>query len=264
MRRLLITFLVLLGMAGCSRQNTSGPLADAPTGAAQGSATGTDGQRRTLAYQHSIQIDTQEAKVAPIYEAAMAACRAASDDLCTLLESHIGTGRLASASLRFRAKPGGIAKLVVALGKQADITEQSTKAEDLAGPIQDGDKKLAMLTTYRAELEELRSHAGNGVDALIKLSHELAEVQSELETAGVIQARLMQRVQTETLDVTILSERNQSFWKPISLATSDFGSNFSQGVSTAITGTAYLIPWVFLIGLAVWIARTIWRRRNPR
>jgi hypothetical protein len=74
----------------------------------------------------------------------------------------------------------------------------------------------------------------------------------------------MQRVQTETLDVTIRSERNQSFWRPISLATSDFGSNLSQGVSTAITGTAYLIPWAFLIGLAVWIVRKLWRRRKPR
>jgi len=264
MRRLLVTFLLLLGVAGCSRENASGPLADVPTASTQARATSTDGQRRTLAYQHTIQIDTQEAKVAPIYEAAMAACRTASDDLCTLLESHISTGRLASASLRFRAKPSGIAKLVTALGKQADITDQSTKAEDLAGPIQDGDKKLVMLTTYRAELEELRSHAGNGVDALIKLNHELAEVQSELETATGIQAGLLQRVQTETLDVTIRSERNQSFWRPISLATSDFGSNLSQGVSTAITGTAYLIPWVFLIGLAVWIVRKLWRRRKPR
>ena len=260
MRRLLITFLLLLTVAGCSRESASGPLANA----APAEAASTDGQHRTLAYQHAIEIDTQESKVSTIYEAAMAACRAAPDELCTLLESHISTGRLASASLRFRAKPNGIAKLIAALGKQADITDQSTKAEDLARPMQDGEKKLAMLTTYRAELEELRNHAGNSVDALIKLNHELAEVQSQLETAAGTQTYLLQRVQTETLDVTIRSERNQSFWRPISLATSDFGGNLSQGVSTAITGTAYLIPWAILIGLAVWIARAFWRRRKAR
>jgi hypothetical protein len=58
MRRLLVTFLLLLGIAGCSRENASGPLADAPTAAAQARATSTDGQRRTLAYQHSIQINS--------------------------------------------------------------------------------------------------------------------------------------------------------------------------------------------------------------
>ena len=263
MKRLLITVLLLLGLIGCSKENASAPLADTATAAAPSRGAGANSPRRTLAYSHSIQIDTQESRVAAIYESALAACRGASDDLCTLLDSHISTGRFSSASLRFRAKPSGIAKLIAALGKQADITDQSTKAEDLAGPIQDGEKKLAMLTAYRTALEDLRNRAGNGVDALIKVNHELAEVQSELETAAGKQAYLVQRVQTEILEVSIGSERNQSFWRPISLATSDFGANLSQGSSTAITGVAYLIPWAVIIGLAVWIARKVWRRRKP-
>ncbi len=264
MNRPLITFVLLLGIAGCSRENTSAPLADSATAAAPASAAGTDRQRPTLAYQHSIQIDTAEDKIAALYEAAIATCRGASEDFCTLLESHINTGRFASASLRFRAKPSGIAKLKAALGKQADITDQSTKAEDLAGPIQDGEKKLAMLTTYRAQLEDLRNRPGAGIDALIKLNRELAEVQSELEAANGKQAFLVQRVETETLDVAIHSERSQSFWRPISMAASDFGSNLSQGVSTAITGLAYLIPWALVLGLAAGVARKLWRRRKPK
>lgn len=264
MNRLPIALLLLLAIAGCSKEQGAASLPETTSAAAPARSGGPAGQRRTLAYQHSIQIDTQESKVATIHEAALAACRAAADDLCTVLESHLSTGRDASASERFRAKPSGIAKLIAALGRQADITEQTTKAEDLAGPIQDGEKKLAMLTTYRGELEELRNHAGNGVDALIKLNHELAEVQSELEAAGGKQAWLVQRVETETLDVAIRSQRNQSFWRPISLAASDFGGNLSQGVSSAITGTAYLLPWAVILGLAVWIVRKLWRRRKPR
>jgi lauroyl/myristoyl acyltransferase len=43
---------------------------------------------------------------------------------------------------------------------------------------------------------------------------------------------------------------------------SDFGTNLSQGVSIAISGIAYLIPWAFILGLAVWVGRKLWRRRK--
>jgi hypothetical protein len=264
MNRLLITLLLLVSVTGCSQKNESGPIAEATTAAEPARGAATDSPRRTLAYQHSIQVDSQEGKVAEIYEAALAACRLASADLCTVLESHISTGRFASASLRFRARPSGIQKLIAALGKQADITDQTTKAEDLAAPLQDGEKKIAMLTTYRTELEALRNRAGNDVDALIKVNHELAQVQSELEAVTGKQAYLVQRVETEILDVTVRSEHNQSFWRPISLAASDFGGSLSQGISVAITGVAYLLPWVFVIGVAVLIVRRLWRRRKSQ
>ena len=263
MNRLLITFLVLLLSAttGCSRHPMSvdkAALAQAAPAAASGAA------RRTLAYQHSIQIDTQEDRVAAIHAAALAACREAAADLCTVLESHGSTGRFASATLRLRARPAGIPKLIAALGRQADITEQSTSAEDLAAPLQDGEKKLAMLTAYRAQLEDLRHRAGTDVDALIKVNRELAQVQSELEAAAGKQAYLMQRVETEILDISIRSEHNQSFWRPISHAASDFGGNLSQGVSGAITGVAYLLPWVLIVAFVAWVVRRLWRWRRAR
>jgi len=263
MNRLLIACLLLVVIAGCSRHDESGPVKPAATSVARGGGTA-DSPRATLAYRHSIQIDTQESKVAAIHEAALAACREATADLCTVLESHLSTGQFASASLRLRAKPDGIRKVVAALSRQAAITDQSTSAEDLAGPIQDGEKQLAMLTAYRTDLEALRKRAGNDIDALIKLNHELAQVQSELEAANGRQAYLLQRVATETLDIAIHSDHSPSFWRPISAAASGFGGNLSQGIATAITALAYLLPWAFVIGLAVWIARKLWHRRKPR
>ncbi|MEO6281001.1 DUF4349 domain-containing protein [Roseateles sp.] len=263
MTRLLITCLLLVALAGCSEKSEYGMAKNVAPAAATAAGAATDSARRTLAYKHSIRIDAQEDKVAAIHEVALAACRAASAEGCTVLESRISTGRFATASLQLRMQPSGIPKLIAALGKQADITDQSTQAEDLARPISDGEKKLAMLTTYRTELEALRKRSGNDVDALIKVTHELAEVQGELEAASGSQAHLLQRVETEILEVAIRSEQNRSFWRPISLAASDFGGSLSQGVATAITGVAYLLPWTFVIGLAVWITRKLWRRRKP-
>jgi hypothetical protein len=260
MNRLLIACLLLAVITGCSRSPESGSI-NPSTPAATASA---DGARRTLAYRHAIQIDAAEDKVATIHAAALAACHDAAADLCTVLESRISTGRQASASLRLRARPSGIQKLIAAMSRQAAITDQSTQAEDLAGPIQDGEKKLALLTAYRADLEALRQRAGKDVDALIKVTHELSSVQSELESTTGKQAALTQRVETETLDIAIHAERSLSFWRPVSLALSDFGSSLSQGVATAITGVAYLLPWSLVIGLAVWIVRKLWRRRRLR
>lgn len=257
MRRLSIALMLLVAIAGCSSQGDSTTRSETPPRSAS-----TSGAGRFLAYQHFVQLDTEERNIAAIYEAAQAACREASVDLCTVLESRINTGRHASASLKFRAKPGGIRKLLSALGKQAEITDQSTIAEDLAGPIEDAAKKLGMLNDYRSKLEALRDRASSDVDALIKVNRELAQVQSELEASVGKHAHLMQRVETEILNVNIRSGRNQSFWRPVALAMSDFGTNLSQGLSTAIVGIAYLIPWALVLGLAGWGGRKIWHRRK--
>jgi hypothetical protein len=252
MRRLLMTLLLLLAATGCSRKAETTSFAEAPRG----------GASRYLAYEHSIALDTDQSKIAAIYEAGQAACRQATADLCTILEARISTGRDASASLKFRAKPSGIPKLIAALGKQAEITNQSTSAEDLAAPIEDAGKKLAMLNDYRTKLEALRDRAGTDVDALIKVNRELAQVQGELEAIAGKHAHLMQRVDTEILNVAIRADHNQSFWRPIGLAMSDFGTSFSQGISIAIAGVAYLIPWVFIFGFMAWAGRKLWRRRK--
>jgi len=258
MKRLLFSLLVLMLVAGCAKKDESLAMAIAPV-----TAPVREGKASSfLAYEHSMSVDTEERKVAEIFEVAQAACRAAADDLCTVLESSISSGRAASASLRFRAKPNGIKKIVAALSKEAEVTNQSTTAEDLEAPIADAGKKLAMLKDYRSKLETLRGRASNDVDALIKVNRELAQVQSELEALEGTHAHLVQRVETEILNISIRSVEHQAFWRPIGYAISDFGSNFSQGISIAITGIAFLIPWVIVLSIAVWGGRKLWRRRK--
>jgi len=259
MRKFLLVLILLTAVAGCSRKEESGSFAEV-----RSSEPASANAKRYLAYQHAIHVDTEEHKIAAVYEAAQAACREAASDLCTVLESRISTGRSASASLKFRAKPDGIRKLIAVLGKQAEVIDQSTTAEDLASPIEDTAKKLKMLNDYRAKLESMLGRANNDVDALIKINRELAQVQSEIEAETGTHAHLMQRVETEILDVSIGSVQNRSFWRPIALSAADFGTNLSSGVSIAITGTAYLIPWVFLLGLVAWGGRRLWRRRSTK
>lgn len=147
---------------------------------------------------------------------------------------------------------------------KAALTRQSTRVVDLSGPIADSECQLAMLEDYRSRREALRSGAGNDVKALIKVNRELAEVQSSLAAANGKRAVLAQRVETEILEVSIHGDRQRPFRAAVGRAFADFGGNLSQGMAIAMSGLAYLLPWLGMLLLAAWGARKLWRRRHAR
>ena len=259
-RLLLVVPLWLALLAGCSQRGE----APASVGAAgQGEAKVSEANR-FLAYEHSIYLQAEEDKVLSIFEAAQAACREAVEESCAILEARVSSGDAASASLRFRAKAGGIRKLIAILSAQGEVASQSTSAEDLAGPIADTAKQIAMLTDYRTSLEALRGRPSNDLDALMKLTRELADVQSQIESLTGAQAGLTQRVQTELLNVSINSHRSSSFWGTIADSAASFGDVLSSGIAATIIAFAYVLPWAVFIGGIAWIALAIrrWRKRR--
>jgi hypothetical protein len=253
----LVLAALLVVLVGCSRS----PEADAVGHAASSSRDAANGGR-ALAYEHSVDVEAAPDRVAPLHAAALAACRAATASGCTVLESRVDSEPEAAASLKFRARPEVIPTLVAVLGRKAELSRQSTRVEDLSGPIADTARQLAMLDDYRSRLEALRSRAGGDIDALIKVNRELAEVQSRYEAFDGKRAQLAQRVDTEILAVSIRSDRHRPFWAPIGRALTDFGGNLSQGISIAVSSLAYLLPWLFIVALAAWAARRLWRRRT--
>lgn len=220
--------------------------------------------QKFLAYEHSVSIDIEEEKIKHLYDIAQSTCREATEALCTVLESRINTGRTTYAALRFRAKPSGIQKIITVLGAETPLTNVATTAEDLAGPISDEAKKLAMLKDYRSRLEALRNRAAEDVDALIKVNRELAQVQSEIESAEGTQASLVQRVDTEILRVDLQSQQHRALSKPIQEAIADFARHLSEGTAFAVTGLAYLLPWGVGILMGVWGLRKCWTRWKVR
>jgi hypothetical protein len=246
----------LAALTGCSKVQQT-PMREQAAIAQHGRADAT----RHLAYEHAVDIDTAPDKVATLYANGLRACREAAA-ACTLLESRIDSEPDAAASLKFRARPDVIPTLIAAMGHQAELARQSTHVEDLSGPIADTARELAMLDDYRSRLEALRSRAGNDIDALIKVNRELADIQSRYETADGKRAVLAQRVDTEILNVSIRSDRQRPFWSPIRRSLEQFGSNLSQGISFAVSGVAYLLPWLVILLIAAWAVRRMWRRRR--
>jgi len=260
MARHAVMLLSLLVLVGCGQRSGHG----APAPAAAEAPSPAPSPNKYLAYEHTVVIDAEDDKVAPLFESAQAACRQATAESCAILDARITRSDTSYATLRFRARADGIKKLLALLSSQGKVSSLSTTAEDLAGPIADTAKQLAMLTDYRSRLEALRGRPNNDVDALIKLNRELADVQNQIESLSGEQAHLVQRVETEILNVTISSYENRSFWSPIGESTSEFGGNLSTGIATAITALAYMIPWGLVIALIVWGILKLVRRRKRK
>lgn len=255
------TLLASVLAAGCSQRST-GP-GDVAMKARTKEAAVMVGEpaERHMAYEHSVGLDVAESEIAKVSNAAQATCaEMSSTEHCELLNSSLNTGRDAHASLRFRASPAGVRKLVAGLGQLGEIVDQSTTAEDLTRALSDTARKVAMLTDYRAKLEALRQQPRLDADSLIKLTHELAQAQADLEETQGEQMRLRKRVDLEILNVEIHPLRAGSFWHPIQEAFADFGSNLSRGISSAVTGVAFLLPWSVLFGLLIWAGRAVWKR----
>jgi hypothetical protein len=134
--------------------------------------------------------------------------------------------------------------------------------QDLARAVTDNAKRLDMLRSYQQKLTDLERKGGGGVDGLIKLSKELADVQSELEAATGENAALMERINLDVLKISIFTRHQQSFGAPIQRALADFSSNLSEGIAGFVTGLAYLLPWGLLLFAVLIIGRKLWRRRK--
>src|SRR6185503_16140656 len=101
------------------------------------------------------------------------------------------------------------------------------------------------------------------LDALMRLTRELAEVQGQIEALSGSQAQLSRRVETEILNVTINSFASRSFWRPTADALSSFAGNLSEAIAVLITVVAFLLPWIAAAVSCIWITG-VWRRRRRR
>ena len=252
-RLVLVTLLTALLplLSGCAKKEESSAV---PLAAQDAAAS------RHLAYEHSLSLDVADDRIVPVFNDAQAKCREMGEG-CEILESRLESGRSPSASLKFRVIPTGNSQAHRRPGPAGEKSRRRPPRPKIwPRRSRTPARKQAMLEAYRGKLEALQAKAGGDVDALIKLNRELAQVQSNLETIAGERAQLAKRVEREILTIAIASHQNRSFWRPIAAAISDFGSSLSQGISTAITALAWLLPWAAVFGLAFLGVRWGWRR----
>lgn len=215
----------------------------------------------TLAIEHDVTVELPDDDIGKAHQAVLDACKGNTGIPCTVLESTVGHGDIASSgSLRLRVGPKAVEPLVALAGTFGEVTRRTTRAEDLAKPILDTNKRLAMLEAYLEDLTRLRQQSRQEVDALIRVAAEIAKTQSELDAAKADQAQLRQRVDLQILSIGFYSEQVGSFGATIGEALKDFGENLGSGIAQAIIGIAFLLPWLVILIPLLFLLRRLWRK----
>lgn len=258
--KIIPTFLLLaLTVAACTSRDSldtehrGGSTTTPPS--SQENASG----HRSLAYEHNIAVDLDEAKLKPLYEQVLATCNTDKAIDCTVLNARLTAGAYPSAELRLRTKTEGVQQFVALVSAGGKVSSQSTHVEDLAKPIADVEKRLAMLRDYQAKLLELQGKPTNDIDALLKIVEKLSSVQADLERATGESAHFLTRVNLEILTLSLSTRATLSFWAPIADALSEFPGHLSGAMAAVIVGVAYLFPWLLILLIGGVSIRVVWR-----
>jgi hypothetical protein len=217
----------------------------------------------TLAYEHNVNIETPEEKLAARIEAVRAACNADKANGCTLLEiSNLLVNEVPQGSVRMRVAPGSVNTLIALASEGGRVVNSRTYAEDLAQPMADTDRQLSLLNLHRQRLTEFMGRKDIGVEQLITVSKELASVQSQIEHFDSQRANLRRRVDTEllTLNWSAPVSAYQSAQTPVRDALKSFGSNFREAVAQVLVFLAYVLPWLVIVVPGLILVRWLWRR----
>lgn len=266
--------LVAALLVGCApRQDASAPAVEARKmvlshaerdAAPQASAeAATAAPVSFLAYEHQLTLDVPDAQVATQHARLLKLCAEVAQGGCTLLESRLDvTSERAQGTVRMRVGQAAVKPLLAQMSHLGAVASQATTVEDLAQPMADADKRVAMLTAYRTQLEALRAKSSQDIETAMKIAKEWTQVQTELEAVTGERAFLLKRVQTELVTISLQSIQTRPVAEPVREAVVAFGTHVAEAVAGLITALAYGLPWG--LGLVVLGAggRQLWRRQR--
>src|SRR6185295_6612829 len=208
--RLVSIALCSLALSACEKQRTVGAGSAASgrsaTLAAVQSKSAPEAARRneSLAYEHTVSIELSKEVLPARMREVEAACQSNKEFSCTLLDFSVSMDSgVPGGTILMRLAPAGVEPIIAIAGKGGDIASRTTHAEDLAEPIADTERELALLTTHRDRLAEFMKSKELKVDQLITVSKELATVQAQIDALTTQRANLRRRVDTDLLAINL-------------------------------------------------------------
>ncbi|MDY6945152.1 MAG: DUF4349 domain-containing protein [Pseudomonadota bacterium] len=253
-------------LPGCSERDAAGMAsATAPAQTLEMVAAAPPGQALradSLAREHNISIEMTKELLPTRLREVEAACNADRASGCTVLDVSLDSNQnLPSGNIRMRLAPAGVEPLIALAGKDADVTGRNTRAEDLAEPVADTQRQLALMTLHRDRLMEFMKNRDIKVEQLITVSKELATVQAQIDSLGSQHANLRRRIDTDLLTINLSLPRRAyvSDPTPVSDAIRYFGNDFRQAVGMVIRFLAVILPWLVIVLPGLFLLRLFWR-----
>lgn len=274
--RSFLSLLVMFILVGCSDSTPNSAAGYAAPLEIMAAAPAVQGGRRqadSLAYEHVLSIEMSRELLPTRLREIEAACNADQAANCTVLNVASSTNQdLPSGNIRMRLAPGGIEPIITLASKDGEVTSRNTSAEDLAEPVADTERQIALLTLHRDRLTEFMKNKDIKIEQLITVSKELATVQAQLDSSGTQRANLRRRIDTDLLTINLSLPRQDytSEQTPVADALRSFGSDFREAVSMVIRFFAVLLPWLVVILPGLFLLRLFWQwigrklaRRQP-
>lgn len=227
------------------------------------SATAPELTERLLSYKHQIAIEMPAAQIEPGLKALQAACQAVAEQGCLVMESSFRQSYVSQAHLVLSVRRRSVEALRTQAGGLGKLTIQSTEAEDVTGAVADGTRRMAMNKALRDDLLDLRKQSRGNIEALIKATEKLAEVQAEIESTEAELATLHKRVLMDQLTIDLTSNDAHVFENhPVKDAVHGFVDNLATGLGGLIMFLALALPWLLLVAALPFIwrgLRRIWK-----
>ena len=238
-------------------------------------SSGEPGAEQYIAYSHSLGVTMRKGGVEPMMAQHTEACRAAGPATCIIINSNVYSQEedYASGNVSLRAKPDWIETFLNGVDEQTEaangeVTQRSTRAEDLTREIIDTGSRLDAQKTLRTRLLDLLERRDGELGELLQIERELARVTGDIESIEAQLKTLQLRVAMSSLDInyqTKVPAFSGSRENPLGEAFSDFFYNLSSAIAAVITAFAVGLPWILLLALFLWIwLKLIWPRLRGR
>jgi len=263
-----ITFFIILFVSACAEKPAGDSYlhsekAEAPA-QDQASVTSEKKSPKYLAYTHVLAVELEEEKLGLAHKLITSACEQDLKYDCAILNDDYTSGEYSSGRIKLRVKPEG-AKFFLSLASQeGEVATQSREAEDLTLSILDTAKRIEQLERFEKKLIALESRADADIDSLLKVASQLAETQTQLEYLQGSKATLLQRVQTDILNINLRLKYNDSFVNSMGEAFSNFGEEFTYAIEGLIGAIAYIVPWTIFLLLMFFVVRASFRFLNGK
>lgn len=233
--------------------------------------TGEPAAEQFIAYSHNLGLTLPKGGVEPMMTSHTAACRAAGTSTCIVINSNVYSQEedYASGNLSIRATPDWIETFLGAIEGETEaaggeITQRSTRAEDLTREIIDTGARLDAQKTLQGRLLNLLERRDGELGDLLQIERELARVTGDIESIEAQLKTLRLRVSMSALDInyqTKVPPFSGTRENPLGQAFSDFFYNLSGAIAAVITAFAVGLPWIVLIGVFLWIwLKLLWPR----
>jgi hypothetical protein len=230
---------------------------------------------RSLAYEHTVSVELPKDLLSARINEVRGACDSRKEFACTLIGvSFREELEVPSGEVRVRVAPTAVKPLIDLAAHGGRIVASNTHAEDLAEPIADNERELALLSSHRDRLSQFMTRKDLKPEEVISLSKEISSVQTQIDSLTTHKANLQRRIDTELLTLEFAPPQGAYAAErtPIQDALRSFGFNLTQAVGEVIRFLAALLPWLVIIlpGIVLlrlfwrWITRWLARRESPR